>query len=608
MLKHLLSLALSCSLSVMAVQPLWAAGQPHEDELFSMYFSEEELVQSATRVPKPLSQVAENVTIITAEEIRRMNAHSVAEVLNRVPGVVVYFNGHDFNLSASLHVQESDFMHVLVLLDGLRWNAALGGMAVTNSIPLEIISRIEVIKGPGSSTWGSSLGGVINIITKQAGFLTRPSGTITTSRGEANSQQYNGTVAGKLGKAGYFLAVGSQSSDGFMANRFYKRENIYGKVSLDLPHATTLTLTSGYSEPEMRFFDSSDYNWRAEGTDRNFWATSSLDSSLTNIINLNVTLFHKEQKYIRPNYTLPDKAFWFETYDDNRSNGISSTVSGCFGAHTLVLGGEFERSASEVETGEQRYDENWGVFINDTIRLADFTLTPGLRYDYHSLTDDMVSPSLGFTWQLTENNLLRALVAKGFRRPYIGQHALGLAPEEVLSFQIGFETSVLSFCALKTILFGHKLKDTWVWDYTASQYVNGSDTKRYGYEVEMATTPFHNFSAQTSFSYVYTDYYGEKENDDQYSARFTLLYDNPQLFSAELFGNYTWWNCNTISSSGDNGTMICDLNLSREFRLSEHMSLEPFATCHNLFDGRHYWHSLYENSHRWFEAGLRFYF
>ncbi len=608
-MKQLLSLAIPFSLfTVLIIQPLPAAGQNHEDELLSMYFAEDELVESATRAPKPLRQVAENVTIITAEEIQRMNAHSVAEVLNRVSGVFVSFNGQDFNSSASLHIQESAFENVLVLIDGLRWNFAVGGMAVTNSIPVEIISRIEVIKGPGSSTWGSSLGGVVNIITQKTGSSTRPTGIITGSYGEANSQQYSGTVAGKVGKAGYFLAVGSQNSDGLMGDRYYDRENIYGKVSLDLPHATTLTMTSGYSEPEMRFFDAYEYNFRAEAKDRNFWATTSLDSSLTDNINLNVSVSRKEQKYIRRNYTLPDKAFWFETYEDNWTNGISSSVSGHFGSHLLVLGGDFERSESKDETRERQYDETWGVFVNDTISMGVFSLTPGLRYDHLSLSDDMTSPSLGLTWQVTENSLLRALATKGFRRPYIDTAAPGLDPEEVYSYQIGFETSALSFCTLKTTLFEHKLKDTWVWDWASSQYSNGPDAKRYGYEVELATSSFHDLSAQSSFSYVYTDYYGEMENDDQYSAKFTLLYDNPELFSAELFGNYTWWNTNNISSSGDNGTMICDLNLSRKFWFTEQTALDLFVTCHNLFDGRHYWFSLYENPHRWVEAGLRFYF
>ena len=174
------------------------------------------------------------------------------------------------------------------------------------------------------------------------------------SYGEANSQQYNGTVAGKVGKAGYFFAVGSQSSDGITGNRFYARENIYGKVSVDLPHDTTLTFTSGYSEPELRFFDAYNWNMRAEGKQRNFWATTNLDASLSDTITFNAPLFRKEQKYMLPYYTLPDKDFWFETYEDNWTNGITSSLSGRSGSHLLVVGGDFERTESEDQNDAGR--------------------------------------------------------------------------------------------------------------------------------------------------------------------------------------------------------------------------------------------------------------
>src|SRR4030065_799470 len=67
-----------------------------EMKILRMFYKEEELVVTPTRYPKPISQVAENITVITSKEIEEMNAHTVAEVLSRVTGVFVDFAGQDF--------------------------------------------------------------------------------------------------------------------------------------------------------------------------------------------------------------------------------------------------------------------------------------------------------------------------------------------------------------------------------------------------------------------------------------------------------------------------------------------------------------------------------
>ncbi|MDY6863929.1 MAG: TonB-dependent receptor plug domain-containing protein, partial [Thermodesulfobacteriota bacterium] len=183
-----------------------------------MFYKEEDLVVSPTRHPKPLSYAAENISVITAKEIEEMNAHTVAEVLNRIPGLFINFN-RDFGSGSLLYIQGSEERHVLVLLDGISWNFMASGGAETNSIPVGIIKRIEVIKGPGSSAWGSSLGGVVNIITKGVGDTKRPAGSIRPSYGEGNTQDYRGEISGKAGSVGYYLFTGRQDSEGLRSSR-----------------------------------------------------------------------------------------------------------------------------------------------------------------------------------------------------------------------------------------------------------------------------------------------------------------------------------------------------------------------------------------------------
>jgi vitamin B12 transporter len=161
-----------------------ACAEPTEEmQTILMYYNEEDLVITPTRFPKPISNVAENITVITAKDIDEMNAHTIAEVLERVPGLFVSFN-RDFGATSLMIIQGSEQRHVRVQVDGVPWNLLSEGAAETNSIPTGIIQRIEVVKGPASSAWGSALGGIINIITKPAGTTKTPSGTLSMSYGE----------------------------------------------------------------------------------------------------------------------------------------------------------------------------------------------------------------------------------------------------------------------------------------------------------------------------------------------------------------------------------------------------------------------------------------
>ena len=152
-------------LFVLSIAPAFA--QTDEEKNFLLlYFKEEELVvMSPSRSPKPISQVAENMTVVTAAEIELMNAHTLAEVLNTITGVEVWMLGGPGQV-AQASILGSAPSHVTVLMDGVVLNAINTNIAFVGQFPVQNIEKVEIIKGPASSAWGSALGGVVNIITK----------------------------------------------------------------------------------------------------------------------------------------------------------------------------------------------------------------------------------------------------------------------------------------------------------------------------------------------------------------------------------------------------------------------------------------------------------
>ncbi|MEJ2691013.1 MAG: TonB-dependent receptor plug domain-containing protein [Deltaproteobacteria bacterium] len=233
------------------------AADNSEKELspLALYFDESQLVEVTTRSPKPIPQVAENVSIVTAEEIERMHAHTVNEI-----------------------------------------NNASGGDPSFNFIPIEIVKRIEIIKGPASSAWGSALGGVINIITKDPGTTTIPKGSVIATYGEAASRELAGEAAGAVGIASYYLHAGTMKSDGLKFDRFFDRDTAYGKFRFALPGNAALTFAGGYSDPYFRVGNFQElygitglggYNVQRI---RHFWGTAYLDLPLAERWNLHFAL------------------------------------------------------------------------------------------------------------------------------------------------------------------------------------------------------------------------------------------------------------------------------------------------------------------------------
>lgn len=155
-------------------------------------------IVTATRIPTPADRVPAAVTVITREEIEERGHQTLAEALRAIPGLrLVQEGGPGQRASAFLRGANSN--HVLVLLDGVPVNDVSepnGAFNFGNDL-LGDIERIEVVRGPGSSLYGSgALGGVVNLITRRA-----PAGTRFQLFGEAAAGTER-TARGTLGAAG----------------------------------------------------------------------------------------------------------------------------------------------------------------------------------------------------------------------------------------------------------------------------------------------------------------------------------------------------------------------------------------------------------------------
>lgn len=614
-------------------------------EEFLLFWEEKDLfVQSPTRHEKPISQVAENITVVTAKEIEDMNAHTVAEVLNRVTGVFVDFLGQDFGSISLLRIQGSQERHVLVLVDGVVWNFLGGGNAETNSIPVRIIERIEVIKGPASSAWGSSLGGVVNIITKNAGSSRAPSGSINASYGKRKTQDNSAEMSGKTGPVGYYLFAGKQESNGLRNNRFFDNYGFYAKLDVPLSRDVKFGFTTGYSYPRLSSGELPRFDLISRTTDRAFFATASLDAALSQELSLKVALNSFRHKFVQNNTVLGAGLYgaagdlFREFIFDEETRGGNAKLVWTHGRHTAVFGAEINNGELDQTTNVGPLYQGigvpatsvirpginkWAVFANDTITLGRFTVTPGIRYDDNNVTGPFTSPSLGATYKLAEKTILRTSVARGFTVPPLTFTSGGgvfldpnpsLGPEKVWSYQAGMESGVTDYLWTKLTLFRHDMEDNLVKDKVEgkrnfSVYNNRGNIKRQGLELEAETVPFHNVSFKAGFAYVRIKPSSPSRTTVNYAYNAGVKYDDRKSFMAQLFGHYTWWDLGA-ENAAKYDAFIWDLNLSKKVYSWEKAKAEAevFLTAHNLFNGFYYTFDVYKNPGRWVEAGVKFRF
>ena len=159
----------------------------------------DEVIVTATRVPRSLASTNASVTVLTRDDIDRSQARTVDEVLRGLPGLSIANNG-GFGKTTSFFLRGTESDHVLVLVDGVRIGSASLGTATLQDLPLSRIDRIEVIRGPRSGLYGSeAIGGVIQIFTKRGG-------------GELSPSAYAGYGSDRTRQAGVALSGGGENS------------------------------------------------------------------------------------------------------------------------------------------------------------------------------------------------------------------------------------------------------------------------------------------------------------------------------------------------------------------------------------------------------------
>ncbi|MDP2154624.1 MAG: TonB-dependent vitamin B12 receptor [Sulfuricella sp.] len=198
----------------------------------------DEIVVTATRTARTADETLASTTVITRRDIERSQAVSVQDLLQGLAGVSFANNG-GAGKATSVFLRGTNSDHVVVLIDGIKVGSATTGTAAFQDFPVEQIERIELVRGPLSSLYGSeAIGGVIQIFTRKGGGALMPSASVML--GSYNTKQATANLSGGGENSWLNLGLSQLETDGFNATKGSTEPDKDGYRN------TSLNLRAGY--------------------------------------------------------------------------------------------------------------------------------------------------------------------------------------------------------------------------------------------------------------------------------------------------------------------------------------------------------------------------
>jgi len=405
-----------------------------------------------TGTMKEVSRLASPVPVevYSPAFFRKNPTPSVFDALQNVNGVRPQLNCNICN-TGDIHINGLEGPYTMILIDGMPIVSGLSSVYGLSGIPNALIERVEIVKGPASSLYGSeAVGGLINIITRKPQNAPAFSGDVfTTSWGEVNTDIGFKFPAGKKAEVltgiNYFKYGNriDNNGDNFTDVTQQDRVSLFQKWNFTRPANRQFSLAARYNY-EDRW--GGDVTWNPSyrgGSDR------YAESIYTN----RWELLGSYQLPVKESMTLA-----FSLNDHAQNSVYGSTIYGArqkiaFGQlswdkktkdHDLLFGTAIRYTfyddntpATALLNGVNKADKVWlpGFFVQDEIALNEkHKVLLGMRYDYNSVHGNILTPRIAYKWILNENNILRFNAGTGFRvvSLFTEEHAALTGSREVI--------------------------------------------------------------------------------------------------------------------------------------------------------------------------------
>ena len=475
-----------------------------------------EVVVSTTKLEIPFSKNFRTVKIISSDYIKNSPASNVSDLLQEITGIDVRRRGVG-GVQGDLYIRGGGFDQTLLLVDGMKMDDAQTGHHTLNMIlPLYLIERIEVIKGPAARIFGqNAFNGAINIVTKD---VTGEKKQIDMSLKEisyGSFEQKNISAVTKIitNKTKSLISFSNNTSDGYRHNTDYKRNNYFVKTSFN-SKSSPIDVIASFTENKFG----------ANGFYASPSATEQYEETQASLLGISTTI-NSEKLSIKP------RLYWRRGQDEyiyirdnpsvyrnlHKTNKVSAELSGSYFSNSGVTGFGIDLSTVNISSNNLGEHDRTTVnlFVDHTFKLFDekLVLSPGIAVSYFSDMSFHSFPGIDLGYNINSNFKLYSNIGKTFRIPtytdlyYSDRTTIGnenLNPESATSTELGFKYNTSNF-KISGAFFNRKAKN--IIDYVKENEndlwnaVNIGSLKTTGFELDFR----YNFQNQNYLNLGYTN-------------------------------------------------------------------------------------------------------
>jgi outer membrane receptor protein involved in Fe transport len=462
-------------------------------------------VYTASRHLQSVEEAPASVTLITAKDIQEHGYRTLAAILQTVRGFFVTNDRNYSSLGVRGFLRPGDYnTRILLLVDGHRLNDNIYDQAMIGTefpIDVDLIERIEIIRGPVSSLYGSNaLFGVINIFTKR--YRDLPGLQLAYAAASFNTEQGRVSYGGQLGAlellvSGSFYGsrghnslfypvfdtpatnngIASHTDDDQVASalatisfRNLTLRSIYGTRDKGIPTGSYGTV---FDNPGNRTRDTHGY------LDLQYEHTFA--DSLNALVRVFYDRYAYHGTYVYPSLSVAGQLSPEQDFGDGRWSGAELQVTKTvLHWNRLVSGFEFRDNFLQkqntydlnpytFEFNDRRKSYVAAVYLQDEITFNKYlALNAGMRYDYYSTTQNSIDPRVALIYRPAHETAIKLMYGDAFRIPndYEKYYAVppdianpALKPERIWTTEMVWEQQLRAHLSLSTSLFYSRMQD-----------------------------------------------------------------------------------------------------------------------------------------------------